>query len=94
MTKKDKAGLMQDMIAKWHESGQSQKAFALGQGIKLSKLRYWIRKQKVSSDELPSFIQIGGHTGQSFGLRFPNGVELTLPQHTPVNILRTLVHLF
>ncbi|MGV8111834.1 MAG: hypothetical protein AB2L17_02895 [Lentimicrobium sp.] len=50
MTKKDKASLMQDMIARLHESGQSQKAFALGQGIKLSKLRYWIRKQMNNPD--------------------------------------------
>ncbi|HPE35480.1 MAG TPA: hypothetical protein PLI65_11860 [Bacteroidales bacterium] len=81
MTKKEKAGLMQDMIARLHESGQSQKAFALGHGIKLSKLRYWIRKQEISSYGLYDFIQIGGHPGQLFGLRFPNGVELTLPQH-------------
>jgi hypothetical protein len=80
MTKKEKASLMQDMIARLHESVQSQKAFGLGQGIKLLKLRYWIRKQKVTSYELPDFIQIGGHTGQLFGLRFPKGVELTLPQ--------------
>ena len=80
MTKKEKASLMPDMIARLHKSGQSQKAFALGQGIKLSKLRYRIRIQEVSSDELFDFIQIGGHTGQLFGLRFPKGVELTLPQ--------------
>lgn len=81
MTKKEKAGLMPDLMVKLHESGQSQRAFALGQGIKLLKLRYWIRIQEISSEELYDFKQIGGHSGQIFGLRFPNGVEFTLPQH-------------
>lgn len=94
MTKKEKACQMQNLITRLNESGLSQKAFAAEQGIKISKLRYWIRKHRGSADELSGFVQIGGSTGQSIGVRFPNGVELMLPQHTPVNILRTLVHLF
>jgi len=94
MTKKEKVSQMHDLITRLNESGLSQKAFAAEQGIKISKLRYWIRKQRGSADELSGFVQIGGGSAQSIGVQFPNGVVLTLPQHTPVNILRTLVHLF
>ena len=85
---------MQEMITRYSESGLSQKAFAADQGIKKSKLRYWIRKQGGSADEFSGFVQIGGSSAPSIGVRFPNGVELTLPEQTPVSILRTLVQLF
>ena len=94
MTKKEKARQMHELITRLNESGLSQKAFAAEHGIKISKLRYWIRKQRGTDNELSGFVQIGRSTGESIGVRFPNGVELTLPQLTPVNILRTLVHLF
>ncbi|MHC1774641.1 MAG: hypothetical protein AB9834_04430 [Lentimicrobium sp.] len=90
MTKKEKANQMTELAIKWKESGLSQRAFALEHGLKLAKFRYRIRKQHNLEHEGTGFIQIGGR----IGLRFPNGVELSLPLHTPVNIIRSLVQAF
>ncbi len=91
MTKKEKASQMQEMITRYSESGQSQKAFAADQGIKISKLRYWIRKQRGSTNELSGFVQIDGSSSKSIRLMFPNRIEFALHQHTPVNTLRALI---
>jgi hypothetical protein len=94
MTKIEKASQMKELVRKWKESDLSQRAFAHENGLKLAKLRYWIRQQHNLEPEGPGFIQIGGSSVQAIGLRFPNGVELSLPLHTPVNLIRSLVQAF
>ena len=87
MTKKEKASQMAELVRIWKEGGLSQKAFAHENGLKLAKFRYWIQKQHNPEPEGPGFIQIGGSSVQAIGLRYPNGVELSLPLHTPVSLV-------
>lgn len=94
MTKIEKASQMAALIRELKESGLSQSAFAQEHNLKLTKLRYWIRKQHTSDVGESGFIQIGGSSLQTIGLHFPNGVELTLPLQTPVSIIRSLVQAF
>jgi len=59
--------------------------------ISLVKLRYWTRKLKPAIDDDSAFIQLNGFGIQGINLRYPNGVELTLPVQTPVGVLRSLI---
>ncbi len=70
---------MYDLINRLNDSGLSLKVFAVDQGIKVSKFRYWIRKQWGSTDEFSGFVQTDGSSAKSIGLRFPNRIEFALP---------------
>lgn len=82
---------MQALVSQWKESGLSQAKFAAQHNITLVKLRYWIRKLKPATDDDSAFIQLNGFGIQGINLRYPNGVELTLPVQTPVGVLRSLI---
>ncbi len=83
---------MQALVTRWEESGLSQAKFAAQNNITLVKLRYWIQKLKPSAEADSAFIQLNGFGIQGINLRYPNGVELTLPVQTPVSVLRSLIH--
>jgi len=82
---------MQTLVSQWKESGLSQAKFAAQHNLTLVKLRYWIHKLKTGADDDSAFIQLNGFGIQGISLRYPNGVELTLPVQTPVSVLRSLI---
>ncbi len=91
MTQVEKRAAMQSLVGQWEESGLSQAKFAAQHNITLVKFRYWIHKLKPGADDNSAFIQLNGFGIQGISLRYPNGVELTLPLQTPVGVLRSLI---
>lgn len=89
MTLHEKRAMMHNMIEQWHESGQTQNDFAKAQGITLSKFRYWIHKARKASGH--DFIQLNGIMGENISIRYPNGVEVSMPVQTPVAYLKLLI---
>jgi len=93
MSREEKSGLMLSLVEQWQQSGQSQVEFASNNDIKLFTLRYWINKTRQSVETGSSFIQLTDPVGAPVCLRYPNGVELLLPVHTPVTLIKGLIHL-
>ena len=93
MSREEKSNLMLSLVEQWQQSGQSQIEFSRVNNIKLFTLRYWISKSRQVIDQGSSFIQLTDPIGAPVCLRYPNGVELLLPVHTPVNLIKGLVHL-
>ena len=83
---------MLSLVEQWQQSGQSQVEFAGNNNINLFTLRYWINKNRRVGQG-GSFIQISDPVGAPICLRYPNGVELLLPVHTPAQLLKGLVQL-
>ena len=92
MSREERTTMMLDLVEQWRESGMTQKDFAESHEVKLSTLRYWIRK---SRDEMSSgsFIPLNLSAGQVIRLYYPNGMEIELPAQTPVRIIRDLINL-
>lgn len=94
MSREEKSSLMLSLVEQWQQSGQSQVEFAGNNNINLFTLRYWINKNRgVSGGGSSPFIQLSDPVGSPICLRYPNGVELLLPVHTPVKLIKGLVHL-
>ena len=83
--------MMLTLVEQWQQSGMSQSAFARTQNITLFKLRYWVGKRQQIEQE-SGFIQINGFSHQGINIRYPNGVELSLPIQTPAVILKSLIN--
>ena len=93
MSREEKSSLMLSLVEQWEQSGLSQVDFSRENNIKLFTLRYWINKARQVIDQGSSFIQLTDPVGAPVCLRYPNGVELLLPVHTPVNLIKGLIHL-
>ena len=93
MSREEKSSLMLSLVDRWQQSGLSQAEFASNNDINAFTLRYWINKSRRKDDAGSSFIQINDPIGAPVCLRYPNGVELLLPVHTPVSLIKGLVHL-
>jgi len=89
MTKQEKKSMMFSLVDQWRQSGMSQSAFARLQNITLFKLRYWIHKQ---TEQGSAFVQLNGFFHQGISIRYPNGVELSLPMQTPAIVLKSLIN--
>ena len=92
MSRKEKREEMLTLVKRWQESGMTQKEYARDHGIKLSKLRYWIRKHR---EELTSdgFIPFTLPTDNIIHLFYPNGIELQLPAHISPKMIKYLINL-
>jgi hypothetical protein len=91
MTLQDKRSRMTTMVEQWRLSGLSQAEFSQIQNVKLSKLRYWIHKQRVDETHGSGFIQLNGLPSSGISIRYPNGVELILPSQVPAGYLKMLI---
>jgi transposase-like protein len=92
MNREEKRREMEDLIAQWRESGKTQKDFAKEHDIRLSKLRYWIRKNREER-EPEGFLSFSLPGENSIRLLYPNGIELQMPAGTPVSVIRSLLNL-
>jgi len=93
MSREEKREQHFTLVNQWAESGMSQVEFAGSNNIKLTTLRYWITKSRQAGASGSSFIQLNNPGGTPICLRYPNGVELLLPVHTPVGLIKGLIHL-
>ena len=79
-------------IQKWEQTSLSQKDYCKEQGIKMHIFSYWLDKYRKQFSKNNDFVQINGlNTKGDIHLHFPNGVELILPDHTPVEYLKSLI---
>ena len=93
MTRKEKSVMKLDIARAWQESGLSQIDFARTNNIKLVTLRYWINKLRQAPIEEPAFIQLSGFSSScGISIRYPNGVELSLPAQTPTGMIKSLIN--
>jgi len=92
MSREEKRKEMSMLVEEWRESGMTQKDFSREHNIKLSRLRYWIRKnrEEMSPEGFLSFSLPGENT---IRLLYPNGIELQMPAGTPVQVIRSLLNL-
>lgn len=97
MGRSAKRKVMIMLVKQWQGSGLSQREFAQKNNIPFSQIKYWINKyrtDKVSVESESSFIQLKGFTETSnMCIRYPNGVELSLPEQTPVTIIKSLINI-
>jgi hypothetical protein len=93
MNRQDKNEQMISLVNQWEQSGLSQIEFARLNSIKLFTLRYWIHKHQKANIEISPFLELNPTINQSICLRYPNGVELQLPTHTPLNLIKGLIGL-
>jgi len=91
MSREEKREEMLTLVEQWQQSGMTQKEYAREHDIKLSKLRYWIRKHR---EELTSdgFIPFTLPT-DIIRLLYPNGIELQLPAHISPKMIKYLINL-
>lgn len=92
MIQQDKRSMMLTLVEQWQQSGMSQAKFAQIQNIKLVKFRYWIRRYRQHENSGSGFIQLGSFSQQDINIRYPNGVELSLPMQTPVGLVKSLLN--
>ena len=92
MSREEKRKEMNMLVEEWQESGMTQKDFSREHNIKLSRLRYWIRKnrEEMSREGFLSFSLPGENI---IRLLYPNGIELQMPAGTPVPVIRSLLNL-
>jgi hypothetical protein len=83
---------MLSLIDRWKESGMSQVDFAREHQVGLAKFRYWIDQQRKGQQDGPAFIELNSFSQQGIRIRYPNGIELTLPAQTSVIALRSLIN--
>jgi hypothetical protein len=92
MTLQEKKSKMASIVSDWQASGLTQVEYVRIHDFKLSKLRYWISKHRQSPDEA-AFIEISAPVARGIHIRYPHGVELTLPVQTPAGLLKVLINL-
>lgn len=88
-----KSQRMYDLVEQWKMSGKTQAVFAHEQQIGLHTLKYWLQKFRSKHDGQESFIRLDQVASADIRVRYPNGVELIVPAHTPVATLGSLVKL-
>lgn len=92
MSREEKSNMMLSLVEEWQKSGMTQKDFARSHEVKLSRLRYWIRKSREEA-EPEGFLSISLPGENSIRLFYPNGIELRMPAGTPVKVIRSLLNL-
>ena len=92
MSREEKREEMLTIVEQWQESGMTQKDYAREHDIKLSKLRYWIRKHREEMDP-DGFIPLSLPGDTAIRLLYPNGIELQLPGQTPPKVVRYFLEL-
>lgn len=95
MTRAEHKEKMYTLVSQWKNSNQSQKEFSRQHQINLHTFRYWAVKynneQQNAPDEFISLDQVP--SSGDICVRYPNGVELYVPMHTPYTTLLKLVKL-
>jgi hypothetical protein len=93
MTLQEKKTAMYSMVEQWQQSGLHQTVFSVQEGISIQKLRYWISKYRHEMSPESAFVQINGQMHEGISIRYPNGVELSLPAQVSVSVIRSLIQI-
>lgn len=93
MSRTENKDHMLKLVQQFHESGISQAEFSKSKGIHLLKFRYWLQKSKECQVKESPFVELTGQILQNISLRYPNGVEILIPPHTSVQVIKSLIYL-
>lgn len=93
MQDQEKTLRMQQLVEEFHRSNKSQRAFAQDNNINYYTFRYWVYKFRRQQQDHPGFIQINPspENQRSLCVRYPGGIELYLPVHTPAKTILQLI---
>ena len=90
-------------VESWLGSGLTKKAWSEREGIPESRFRYWVKKYHLNRKRLRSDsdlnevfmpVQVSGSPVERvLSIRYPNGVELSVPSDTGTVRLRELLGL-
>lgn len=87
---------MFSLLARWQESGVSQRVFADAEGISFSKFKYWHRRWQSSTTG--SFTELEAPTppvhgsAEGLSIKFPNGVQVDGVRD--LEVISSLIRLF
>jgi transposase-like protein len=84
---------MYELVEQWKVSGKTQAEFARECQIGFSTFKYWLQKFRGKDQDQGSFIRLDQVASADIRVRYPNGVELLVPAHTPTTTLVGLVKL-
>lgn len=97
MDRKANRKAMIRLVKQWQESGLSQREFAINNNLSFYQFKYWIykcRKNEVPKESESAFIKLNDFTGTSnISIRYPNGVEVTLPEHSSLATIKSLINI-
>ena len=90
MSTEPTASDMASLVAQYHQSDQTRKAFAAAHGISLGKLIYWVKKMSKSPEPPTAednttpvnFLPLKVHSSPGSNcvlIRLDNGVEIQIP---------------
>ncbi|WP_237242131.1 IS66 family insertion sequence element accessory protein TnpB [Sphingobacterium sp. B29] len=90
----EKRERMLSMIAEWHRSGKSKKAYCAENGINEATFYYWFSRSKENDTAgLGSFITIDKARGKSdVEIIYPNGVRIKI--ENDVALVSQLIRLY
>ncbi len=81
MANKEREALWTERVARWRESGQSQRAFALAHGFEVRQMGYWVRRLAATMAPvamMPITIKTAS-VAPELQLRSPSGWSITFP---------------
>lgn len=79
-------------IEAWQSSGLSQKDYLAQIEVKQSKFQYWLKQYR--KQQLDTFIELPTAYSQPVIIRYPHGLEVSLPLHTPLRFIKELVNFY
>lgn len=85
--------MMAAVVQDWKASGLSQKAYARNHHFNSSSFRYWISKFAGSENCKPAFIQLNNVVPLCIHIRYPHGIEVTLPMQVPAEYIKSLIQI-
>ena len=87
---------MYGIVAGWSQSGQSQQAYCVSQGLSMAVFQYWLRHWRESQVERVDgeFVEVSPKTCvQGLIVEYPNGVKVHPPVAYTEHQLRVLLKL-
>ncbi len=80
------------VIEAWQASGLSQKEFLAQINVKQSKFQYWLKRYREQEIYPDSFVEIPAAFTQPIIIRYPDGVQVSLPLQTPLRFIKELIN--
>ena len=72
----------------------TQIKYAEANNLSVHTFKYWLYKRRKRENLSGGFVQINDYgMDQEFILCYPSGVELKISSNTPIQVIKSLVHL-
>jgi len=89
---------MFSMVRQWQESGLSQAEFSRKHKLNNKTLNNWIKQFKeaepqINNNFVPLITETSNNCGSPIFVRYPNGVEIELPETINFTKLKELINL-